>query len=91
MSVPWTGLPAGVGFHTSTDVHHGRAELVREHRARVLDAAHATHPERFVRKAPNRRRCPRWRGPNPPEIRSALNLLTGILRVLSPCQSDPPV
>jgi putative transposase len=43
---------SGVGFHTPADVHYGRAELVRAQRARVLDAAYAAHPERFVRKPP---------------------------------------
>jgi putative transposase len=43
---------SGIGYHTPADVHYGRAELVRTHRAEVLDAAYAAHPERFVRKPP---------------------------------------
>jgi putative transposase len=43
---------SGIGFHTPTDVHYGRAEQVRAERAVVLDAAYAAHPERFVRKPP---------------------------------------
>ena len=43
---------SGIGFHTPTDVHYGRAELVRAQRARVLEAAYAANPERFVRKPP---------------------------------------
>jgi putative transposase len=43
---------SGIGFHTPADVHYGRAELVRAQRARVLEAAYAAHPERFVRKPP---------------------------------------
>ena len=43
---------SGIGFHTPADVHYGRAPALREQRARVLDAAYAAHPERFVRKAP---------------------------------------
>ena len=43
---------SGIGFHTPADVHYGRAEAVREQRAVVLDAAYASHPERFVRKPP---------------------------------------
>jgi putative transposase len=43
---------SGIGFHTPADLHHDRAELVRAQRARVLDAAHAAHPERFVGKPP---------------------------------------
>jgi putative transposase len=43
---------SGIGFHTPADVHYGRVELVQAQRARVLDAAYAAHPERFVRKPP---------------------------------------
>lgn len=43
---------SGIGFHTPADVHYGRAEQVQARRAEVLDAAYATHPERFVRKPP---------------------------------------
>jgi putative transposase len=57
---------SGIGFHTPTDVHHGRAELVREHRAQVLDAAHATIRNGSCARPPNRRRCPRWRGSTSP-------------------------
>jgi putative transposase len=37
---------------TPADVHYGRAPQIREARARVLDAAYARTPERFVRHAP---------------------------------------
>jgi putative transposase len=43
---------SGIGFHTPSDVHYGRAELVRSQRADVLAAAYLEHPERFVRKPP---------------------------------------
>src|SRR5208282_2649325 len=43
---------SGIGFHTPGDVHYGRAELVRERRGLVLEAAYSAHPERFVRKPP---------------------------------------
>jgi putative transposase len=43
---------SGLGYHTPTDVHYGRAEIVRAQRVDVLAAAYAAHPERFVRKAP---------------------------------------
>lgn len=49
---------SGIGFHTPADVHYGRAETVREQRGRVLDAAYAAHPERFVRKAPEPPKLP---------------------------------
>jgi putative transposase len=48
----------GIGFHTPTDVHYGRAALVQEKRGFVLDAAYADHPERFVRKPPEPPRLP---------------------------------
>ena len=43
---------SGIGYHTPASVHFGTAALVREGRARVLDAAYAAHPERFVNKPP---------------------------------------
>jgi len=39
-------------------LHYGQAEMVYDQRARVLVAAHAVHPERFLRGAP--------RPPQPP-------------------------
>jgi putative transposase len=42
----------GLGLHTAADVHHDRADAVREQRAVVLTAAYDAHPERFVRKPP---------------------------------------
>jgi len=43
---------SGIGLHTPADVHYGRAAGVRAARTGVLTAAHAAHPERFVRKHP---------------------------------------
>jgi putative transposase len=43
---------SGLGFHTPADVHFGRAAGVQLERARVLQAAYAAHPERFVRQLP---------------------------------------
>jgi putative transposase len=43
---------SGIGLHTPTDVHHGRADTVRAARAEILTGAYAAHPERFVRKHP---------------------------------------
>ena len=37
---------------TPDTVRHGRAEQVRADRARVLQAAYAATPERFVRRPP---------------------------------------
>lgn len=43
---------SGIGLHTPASVHFGTAATIRQHRGRVLDAAYAAHPERFVNKAP---------------------------------------
>lgn len=43
---------SGIGYHTPASVHFGTAGRVRDERARVLDAAYAAHPERFVNKPP---------------------------------------
>jgi putative transposase len=49
---------AGIGLLTPADVHYGRAEQITLARGAVLDAAFATHPERFVRKPPRPPRLP---------------------------------
>jgi putative transposase len=43
---------SGLGLMTPATVHHGQAETVRRQRQRVLLAAYAAHPERFVRGVP---------------------------------------
>jgi putative transposase len=43
---------SGIGFHTPADVHFGRAGQTQLERVRVLQAAYAAHPERFVRQIP---------------------------------------
>lgn len=43
---------AGIGLMTPATVHHGHAERVHADRARVLDAAYAATPERFIRHPP---------------------------------------
>jgi transposase InsO family protein len=47
---------SGIGYHTPASVHHGTAELIRDQRQRVLNAAYAANPERFARR------------PTPPKI-----------------------
>jgi putative transposase len=42
----------GIGLLTPAMVHSGQAAAVRAHRADVLAAAYAAHPERFVRRPP---------------------------------------
>jgi len=43
---------SGIGLMTPAAVHHGRADALHAERARVLEAAYARTPERFVRKPP---------------------------------------
>ena len=43
---------SGIGLMTPASVHYGHAAAVRAERQRVLDAAYARTPERFVRRAP---------------------------------------
>jgi putative transposase len=43
---------SGLGLHTPESVHYGRAQQLVDDRAVVLAAAHAAHPERFVRGLP---------------------------------------
>ena len=43
---------SGLGLMTPAAVHHGHAEQLHADRARVLTAAYAARPERFVRRAP---------------------------------------
>ena len=49
---------SGLGLQTPADVHHGRAHQRVEQRAAVLVAAHAAHPERFVRGVPRPQALP---------------------------------
>lgn len=58
---------SGIGMHTPIDVHHGRAEVVRERRAKVLSAAYTAHPERFVRHRPQPPPLPQTAWINPPQ------------------------
>ena len=58
---------SGIGYHTPASVHFGTAGLVRADRARVLDAAYAAHPERFVNKRPEPPRLPGPAWINPPK------------------------
>jgi len=57
---------SGLGFLTPAVVHFGRAEIVRAHRERVLAAAYAAHPERFVNGQPRPADLPTAVWINPP-------------------------
>jgi len=65
---------SGIGMHTPFDVHHGRAETVREARASTLAGAYAVHPERFVRKHPEPPNLPSSVWINPPATDSLTQL-----------------
>jgi putative transposase len=52
---------------TPHDVHHGLVAERLAQRARVLDAAYAAHPERFVRSAPTPASLPETVWINPPK------------------------
>ena len=52
---------SGIGLMTPAAVHHGQAKKLHGERARVLNAAYASTPERFVR-----------RPPTPPELPTAV-------------------
>jgi len=43
---------SGIGLMTPATVHYGRAEQTHAERARVLDAAYAARPDRFVSRPP---------------------------------------
>lgn len=43
---------SGIGLMTPSAIHHGHAEQLHAKRARVLEAAYAANPERFVRGKP---------------------------------------
>ena len=58
---------SGIGYHMHASVHFGTASLVRADRTRVLDAAYAAHPERFVNKPPEPPRLPGPAWINPPK------------------------
>jgi putative transposase len=66
---PWYNTEhrhSGIAWLTPEVVHSGRAAPVLAQRARVLDAAYAAHPERFVRRPPRPHRLPDAVWINPP-------------------------
>ncbi len=58
---------SGLKLLTPADVHLGRAESVLDRRQAVLQAAYASHPERFVKGAPVRQALPDAVWINPPK------------------------
>jgi putative transposase len=67
---PWYNTEhrhGGISMLTPYDVHYGRAPEVLAQRQRIMDAAYANHPERFVRGTPHIRPLPEAVWINPPE------------------------
>lgn len=58
---------SGIGLMTPATVHYGCAAQVRERRVRVLEAAYASNPERFVRGRPQPPKLPTAVWINPPD------------------------
>ena len=67
---------SGIAMLTPADVHYGRAEDVLAERQRVLDAAYAAHPERFVNGPPKVPSFPQavWINPPKHKTRSEIKL-----------------
>ena len=65
---------SGIGLMTPPAVHDGRASMVRHARQRLLSAAYAAHPERFVRQPPQPPRLPHAVWINPPKDESACRI-----------------
>jgi putative transposase len=58
---------AGIGLLPPEVVHYGQAQAAYDARSQVLAAAHAAHPERFVRQAPRPPQLPTAAWINPPQ------------------------
>jgi putative transposase len=58
---------SGIGLLAPEVVHYGQAQAAYDARSQVLAAAHAAHPERFVRQAPRPPQLPTAAWINPPQ------------------------
>jgi len=66
---PWYNFHhrhSGIAYLTPHVVHHGLAEQVLQQRRATLEAAHRSHPERFIRGAPTPAKLPSAVYINPP-------------------------
>jgi putative transposase len=75
--------PSGLGLLTPADVHHGRAESVRQKRQAALLRAYQAHPERFVKGAPVPAKLPEAVWINPPKDSSLDSPLPVVLSALT--------
>lgn len=64
---------SGIEMMTPADVHSGNDEVIRMNRQRTLDAAYASHPERFVKGRPVQKSVPREVWINKPDKVSKCN------------------
>jgi putative transposase len=67
--IPWYNTEhrhGGISMLTPHDVHYGRGPEILEQRKRILEAAWAAHPERFVRGVPKVTPLPEEVWINPP-------------------------
>jgi putative transposase len=62
---------SGIGLMPPAAVHSGRAQALHTERARVLAAAYAQRPERFVRRVPQPPALPAAAWINPPKTEAA--------------------
>jgi putative transposase len=62
---------SGIGLLPPEVVHYGQAQAAYDARSQVLAAAHAAHPERFVRQAPRPPQLPTAAWINPPKPTTA--------------------
>jgi len=60
---------SGIGLMTPATVHHGRAHALHARRQRVLEAAYAATPERFVRRPPTPPELPTTAWINKPDTK----------------------
>jgi len=92
---PWYNTEhhhTGLGLLTPADVHFGRAAMRVAARAAVLTAAHAAHPERFVRGLPHPPAVPNavWINPPtppPPDLAEQTDR-TGSPRIVAPLEDQ---
>ena len=65
---------SGLAYFTPSDVHHGRVTDIHARRQRVMDAAYARTPERFLAGTPAVPAPPKAVWVNPPENRAEIEL-----------------
>lgn len=80
--LPWYNTEhrhSGIAYLTPAMVHYGQADDALAARRRVLEQAHAAHPERFVHGVPKPQELPPAVWINPPEDRTRVELELGMV------------